>query len=292
MEDLERELNEIAWHGLSSVASHRNSSRIETPRSMVLNGVRYTADGFGVGAAWDRLLSDRRRLSVVGAAAFVAVSLAIFGISRPRANLDQGGGGGPVVAAPTSFVARPEAVSPPPSVPATEAPAVADEHLTVSRPAEEPPADSIVATTTNTLEAEEKAPAPASQIRTRTLAAGPSASETRKMLGEGEQLLRAQRFAEARDVFTKLTKTKATRGRALVALAEIAFQEKNYEETIRSAKLAADRGGGARARVLLGDAHFRLNHFQDAATAYGQALRLDPGNPSAKSGLALASKRM
>ena len=77
-----------------------------------------------------------------------------------------------------------------------------------------------------------------------------------------------------------------------MAIAEIAFQEKNYEETIRSAKLAADRGGGARARVLLGDAHFRLSHFQDAAAAYGQALRLDPANASAKSGLALASKRM
>ena len=79
---------------------------------------------------------------------------------------------------------------------------------------------------------------------------------------------------------------------ALVALAEIAFQEKNYQETIRSAKLAAERGGGARARVLLGDAHFRLSHYQDAATAYTQALRIDPENPSAKSGLALASKRM
>jgi cytochrome c-type biogenesis protein CcmH/NrfG len=119
-----------------------------------------------------------------------------------------------------------------------------------------------------------------------------SVAEAKKMLTEAEQLLRAQRFTEARSLFTPLTKTKSTRGRALVSLAEIAFQEKNYEETIRSAKLAADRGGGARARVLLGDAHFRLNHYQDAATAYAQALQLDPENPSAKSGLALASKRM
>jgi tetratricopeptide (TPR) repeat protein len=118
------------------------------------------------------------------------------------------------------------------------------------------------------------------------------AAEGKRMLAEAEQLLRAQRFADARDVFTRLTGSKSTRGRALVALAEIAFQEKNYQETIRSAKLAAERGGGARARVLLGDAHFRLSHFQDAATAYAQALRIDPENPSAKSGLALASKRM
>ncbi|HEX2657596.1 MAG TPA: tetratricopeptide repeat protein, partial [Polyangia bacterium] len=87
---------------------------------------------------------------------------------------------------------------------------------------------------------------------------------------------------------------RVTRGRALVALAEIAFQEKNYQETIRSAKLATGErgGGGARAHVLLGDAHFRLNEYPAAATAYEQALRLEPENPSAKSGLALASKRM
>jgi Flp pilus assembly protein TadD len=136
--------------------------------------------------------------------------------------------------------------------------------------------------------------ASASPLKARTVSVGggPSGADARKMLVEGEQMLRAQRFAEARDIFSKLTKTKGTRGRVLVALAEIAFQEKNYEETIRSATLAADRGGGARARVLLGDAHFRLSHFQDAVTAYGQALRLDPENASAKAGLALASKRM
>ncbi len=78
---------------------------------------------------------------------------------------------------------------------------------------------------------------------------------------EAETMLRTQHFAEARKAFTRLSKNRLTRGRALVALAEIAFQEKNYQETIRSAKLATERGGGARAHVLLGDAHFRMNEF-------------------------------
>jgi cytochrome c-type biogenesis protein CcmH/NrfG len=47
-----------------------------------------------------------------------------------------------------------------------------------------------------------------------------------------------------------------------------------------------------RARVLLGDAHFRLNQFKEASKAYEDALKLDPANASAKSGLALATKRM
>jgi serine/threonine protein kinase len=136
------------------------------------------------------------------------------------------------------------------------------------------------------------APAPVAPRVRSTAAPGPTAAENRRSLEEAEQLLRAQRFTEARERFAKLSKVKGTRGRALVALAEIAFQEKNYEETIRSAKMAADRGGGARAKVLLGDAHFRLSHYQDAVSAYTQALRIDPENSSAKSGLALASKRM
>ncbi len=285
MEDLERELNEIAWHCLPAVVNERNDGRLDTPRSFILNGVRYTTGGFAGAAVWDRLLGDRRRLSLVGGAAFVAVLLAIFGISRSRANLDHGSLGTETA---SGAVANPIALPPQDT----------DDRPVVTAPSPADPAQPSGAVTGDlgagpaTSESDGKTPNPALPVRARTLAMGPSAADAKKMLGEAEQLLRAQRFSEASEVFTKLTKTKGTRGRALVALAEIAFQEKNYEETIRSANLAAERGGGARARVLLGDAHFRLNHFEAAATAYGQALRLDPGNPSAVSGLALASKRM
>jgi cytochrome c-type biogenesis protein CcmH/NrfG len=43
---------------------------------------------------------------------------------------------------------------------------------------------------------------------------------------------------------------------------------------------------------LLGDAHFRLNQYKEAAKAYEDALKLDPDNASARGGLALANKRM
>jgi len=122
--------------------------------------------------------------------------------------------------------------------------------------------------------------------------AGVSAADSRKQLEEAERLLRAERFVEARGIFTRLAKSRRDRGPALVGLAEISFQEKNYTEAVRSATRAADRGGGVRARVLLGDAHFRLNQFKEAAKAYEGALKLDPKNPSARSGLALANKRM
>ena len=123
-------------------------------------------------------------------------------------------------------------------------------------------------------------------------APGGSAADNRKQLEEAERLLRAERFTEARGIFTRLAKSRRDRGPALVGLAEISFQEKHYEEAVKSATRAADRGGGVRARVLLGDAHFRLNQFKEAAKAYEDALKLDPKNASARSGLALANKRM
>ncbi len=124
--------------------------------------------------------------------------------------------------------------------------------------------------------------------------AGPSPAETKHLLDDGQRLLRAERFAEAREIFERVAKGKSRydRGPALVGLAEISFQEKNYADAVRSATLAVDRGGGVKARVLLGDAHFRLSHYKEAAKAYGDALKIDPNNASAKSGLALATKRM
>ena len=127
-----------------------------------------------------------------------------------------------------------------------------------------------------------------------TAHAGPSPAENKHLLDDGQRLLRAERFSEAREIFEKVAKgkSKSDRGSALVGLAEISFQEKNYADAVRSATLAVDRGGGVKARVLLGDAHFRLSHYKEAAQAYGDALKLDPNNASAKSGLALATKRM
>ncbi len=128
--------------------------------------------------------------------------------------------------------------------------------------------------------------------KTKSASHAGAAADNKHLLEEGQRLLHAERFAEARTLFEKVAKSKRDRGQALVGLAEISFQEKNYSDVVRSASQAVDRGGGVRARVLLGDAFFRLNQYKDAAKAYGEALKLDPKNVSAKTGLDAASKRM
>ena len=214
----------------------------------------------------------RRKQLIAGAAATVGLVMTvglIFGAGRKRIA---------PLPPPPPMVATPVPVAPPPPpqpaapVEASQ-PSQAEQEGTPSKTEPEP----------------ELTPAPRP---TAAKASHPGAADNRKLLDEGERLLRAERFVEAREIFTKLTKSRRDKAAALVGLAEIAFQEKHYTDAVRSAKLAAGAGGGVRARVLLGDAHFRLNQYKEAAQAYEDALKLDPGNASARGGLALANKRM
>jgi serine/threonine-protein kinase len=184
--------------------------------------------------------------------------------------------------------------APMPAPPVVAPPPVAPPPVVAPPPTEAPPAAAEADTQNDAEEEAEVAPEPAPSRRGhgRRAPAGPSHAESKKMLKEGERLLHLEKFNEARGLFQKVSTSKRDRGRALVGLAEISFQEKKYAEAVKSAQLAAGSGGGVRARVLEGDANFRLNHFKEAAKAYEDALKLDPANPSAKSGLALANKRM
>jgi hypothetical protein len=316
MSEFEQRLQEIASRCFTAdalVASpFGHGSGGQTPRPVVLHGASHAAGG-----KWGGLLSDRRRVAAAAGAACMVLMIAAFGIGRSRVS------GRPdrvQVSSTATAQPPPPATAQPQALPSAGAPGVG---LVAPRRGGEStstdvapqPALAALAATDQANPRDEDHPAPEAPVAAdgesadgpghpastvaKVRAAGgngavaaPSTAEQRKLLDEAEGLLRTQHFAEARTSFSRLAKNRQTRARAFVALAEIAFQEKNYQETIRSAKLAAERGGGARAHVLLGDAHFRLNEFPAAVTAYQQALRFDPANSSAKSGLALANKRL
>jgi tetratricopeptide (TPR) repeat protein len=115
----------------------------------------------------------------------------------------------------------------------------------------------------------------------------PATKVNEEALREAQQLLLAQRYADARVAFGKLLAAKQNKGAASAGLAKIAFQEKNYKEAVERAKDSARLGGGAEARVLLGDAYFKLEKFEEAKKAYSEALKLDPNNRVAGQGLRL-----
>jgi serine/threonine protein kinase len=280
MDALGQELQAIGLAMFPGFGSLPSVDSEKVPRAGVLGVLRGAAATSGL---FDRVRRWQQRKTAVaaGALAVLAAGLAIVVVAtgqKPR----------PVKAAPAITpvgVAAP-VPAPAPVAPVAVAPAPA--------PAEEAADGDDEADDTTDGDGKEPAKrgsdvAPKSKTPAR---AAPPPAETKKLLAEGERLLRAERFPEAREIFEKLTRSRRDRGPALVGLAEISFQEKKYGEAVHSAELAADKGGGVKARVLLGDAHFRLAHYKEAAKAYEDALKLDPANPSAKSGLALANKRM
>jgi serine/threonine protein kinase/TolA-binding protein len=122
--------------------------------------------------------------------------------------------------------------------------------------------------------------------------AGLSTNASRQILEEGRDFLRAQRYDEASAAFKRLIQPGSkTRGPAEVGLAKIAFQKKDYQEAANHAREGARFGGGVEARVVLGDAYFRLEKFEDARKAYTEALKLDPDNRTAKQNLSLIEHR-
>ena len=305
MEELEREIQQLASifypprteQELAIVASGRGLGTSLGRLPVVhAQGASFSSplSGAEAGSLLARMRSwENKKLAMVaGAAVAVLVGAVALGAVAGRRKESRGGA--------ITGVAIP-AFTPPPSIAApvvdpnptvTAAPAGAEAAIGAGgeAAAEKGGAGEVAAPDTDS-EVEPSVRGAGAAVRG-ARGAGSSAADSRKQLEEGERLLRAERFAEARGIFIRLTGSRRDRGPALVGLAEISFQEKNYAEAVRSATRAADRGGGVRARVLLGDAHFRLNQFKEAAKAYESALKLDPNNASARSGLVLANKRM
>jgi serine/threonine-protein kinase len=227
--------------------------------------------GHSTSALLGRLRTLERKKVAIGAGGLLGLVIAFVAVGATRSPSEP----------PPAPVA---AVAPAPVVPPPAPVAVAP-----------PPVEPAPAVEPEVVEEEVAAPeeaAPGRRGKNASPSAAQLAAENKRLRKEGERLLRAEKFPEARKVFEKLSTSKKDRGPALVALAEISFQERNYAQTVKSAKLAAEKGGGVRARVLQGDAHFRMNQFKEAARAYEAALKVDPSNAGAKSGLALANKRM
>jgi TolA-binding protein len=131
----------------------------------------------------------------------------------------------------------------------------------------------------------------------RSLRVAPSTSPKIRRIGEeslrqAKQLLHAQRYDEARVAFEKLLSNRRLKGAAAAGLAKIAFQEEDYKSAVERAKESARTGGGVEARVLLGDAYFKLERFEEAKKAYNEALKRDPNNRVAGQGLRLVESRL
>jgi serine/threonine protein kinase len=222
--------------------------------------------------------ATRRRYYIAGAA--VAALLASFGIFRLTQALrgrSSPAGAAPISVSPTALAA---VAAPPPPL----APPAMDASIDV-----QPPAPDDTERPSEPAASEAPEPAKREPAHGRPLAVAAKPNE--EIVREAQQLLHAQRYEDARVAFRKLLAAKQTKGLAAAGLAKIAFQEKNYKEAVERARESSRTGGGAEARVLLGDAYFKLEKFDEAKHAYSDALKLDPNNRAAGQGLRLVEGR-
>ncbi|HEX7505585.1 MAG TPA: protein kinase, partial [Polyangia bacterium] len=207
----------------------------------------------------------------------IAVALlAAFGMFRLGRSLRGSPAPAPETVTNTVLPAAQPNVPQPPQPEAAPAPdSAAAEVVAASEPVKEPESEAS--------EGPKREPSP----HGRPPVAATTAKVNEDALREAMQLLHAQRYDDARAAFEKLLAAKQSKGAASAGLAKIAFQEKNYKEAVERAKDSARSGGGAEARVLLGDAYFKLEKFEEAKKAYSEALKLDPNNRVAGQGLRL-----
>ena len=185
-------------------------------------------------------------------------------------------------------VAPPAPVAPPVAAPAPAATKAAAEETETTRRTREDADDE--ADTAAKADDDSDTSGKAKMARTAPgLAAG---ADNKRLLAEGERMLRAERFAEARGIFEKLTKSKRERGPALVGLAEF-FPG---EEIRGRGRKRGGAGGRTRRRREGARAARRRPLPPGALQGSRQGLRgraqARSRNASAKSGLALANKRM
>lgn len=68
-------------------------------------------------------------------------------------------------------------------------------------------------------------------------------------------------------------------GRKALAESRSAFERDDFSRAILQGRAALAAGEGA-AHAVLGAAYFKIGRFDDAVREYGEALRLEPGNPA------------
>ena len=123
--------------------------------------------------------------------------------------------------------------------------------------------------------------------------AGPTGTgRPQRMLRSARARLKEGRFAQAKRAFVRASHLPGTRSRALLGLAELAFQQRRFAAAARYARQARQSGSGWRADLALGNALFKQGHHQQAAGNYRRVLQAAPQNPEARRNLDAALKRL
>jgi serine/threonine protein kinase len=266
--DVPRELERLVMRMLAREPSQRPASmEVLGDELGALAGVPAAAVATAPHSSTDRLAY--RRAPVIAAAA-IASALAIVGTAWWVTH-----------SSPTPQVRALPPPAPPPAPPVEEPKTV-----------EEPKIVAVAPVTVN--------PPPAPPTKKAPPAPRPAAppkepqrdarAESRQKLQAARAALASRHFPEAEALFNELV-AASDKGAGYTGLGEVAFERGNLEEAVRWGKRAVDAGGGVPARMVLGNAYFKLKKYDDAIAEYRNVLRVDAGHAEAQANLAAAQAR-
>jgi serine/threonine protein kinase len=137
---------------------------------------------------------------------------------------------------------------------------------------------------------EEPAPAPEDKPKEET-AAPLSVREAELMLTSARGAESNGQWVKARSFYERVARGKHKKSAGLLGLAGVAWQTGDAESALGWAQKALDAGGGDSARLLLGHAHLRLRHFDQAEMYYRTVLKNDADSVEAQRALEEVKKK-
>ena len=110
----------------------------------------------------------------------------------------------------------------------------------------------------------------------------PAARPSRPAAAPGTAVIALPGAGASSDTRSSADRTRpraAGDGKKALSEARAAFERDDFSRAILEGRAALAAGEGG-AHTILGAAYFKVGRFDDAAREYGEALRLEPGNPA------------
>ncbi len=112
-----------------------------------------------------------------------------------------------------------------------------------------------------------------------------SGAEARDLIKKADDLVRKRKYADAQKLYSRVLKSKFSRKDALLGQANVYYKTGKFKKVIGPAKDAIKIGGGNKARMLVGNAYFRMGQYNKAKLHYEAVLRVDRNHGSARKAL-------
>ncbi len=109
--------------------------------------------------------------------------------------------------------------------------------------------------------------------------------EAQAELKRASALLRERKYADAKNLYEQILKSPFRKREAMLGRANVAYKTGKYNEVVELAREAIPLGGGNTARMLVGNAYFRMGRYAEAKVFYRAVLRADTNHRSARKAL-------